>query len=105
MGAKVLLETLRHFGKKMSSTKQQLVGEVFQLLSSNQEYMQKMAQQVSSSGGKKSINMVGMIETVTKRCTDEDVVQHGRALLASCDGWSFFRSSSRRDVMKENYAN
>lgn len=82
----VLLETLRHFGKKLSVSEELVVGKVFSLLANNVNLTKSMVQ-ASRHGSKKSINMVHIIETMMKRCSNEEVLQPGRDLLEQSGGY------------------
>jgi hypothetical protein len=86
--AKVLLETLRNFGKNLTSAEENIIGQVFALLSNEKHLTKTMLQASGTSNGKKNkrtINMVHMIELIMKRCTNESVLQHGRDLLSQSD--------------------
>jgi len=92
--AKVLFETLRNFGPLLTSTQEDVVRLVFRMLASSPEQTKMLAE--NSSRGKSAVNIVNMIETVMKRCNQDDVKKYGSTLLQTCDGVCFLRSNNKR---------
>jgi len=91
--AKVLLETLRNFGKKFTPLQEDVTRQVFNILITS-PHLTKILAEKSTCG---SVNMVNMIETIIKRCHSNDIiVKTGSQILTLCDGICFIRRDSKR---------